>query len=336
MKHFFLKYLAISTVLSLGFYFSTGVVDAFSISQSTIEHVIEPGKKVSGSFSVKNEIDAAANFDVVLQGFQPSGETGSLNFFPSNEFFSESSWIVPQEKFFILQPHEVRDFQYTISVPANASAGGHYIAILFSRAAPQELTTIPTIGTGSKNGVSFFIRVTGNIHEEVQVLNFSTDLADSFRHLPVSFETRLQNLGNVHVKPTGSIVIKNFLGRVVTKLPFNADGVSILPNGTRRFLTTWSKKEDSPVEPWNDTLYSSGFISSLKAEFENFAFGRYTAEIQAVYGDSEQRLTSKTTFWVIPWSIIKVVFSLLLLLITASGFYTRFLIGRYIKKLDSR
>lgn len=317
MKYSYSKYLLVSVIIVSGFLFSANSTHAFSVSRSTIESVIEPGKKVSGNFSVKNETDAAASFDVLLQGFQPIGETGELDFFPSNDFFSESSWITPQENFLVLQPHEVRDFQYTISVPTDASAGGHYVAILFSRAVPQELITTPTIGAGSKNGVSFFIRVTGSIHEEVGVLNFSSKPSDSFRHLPVSFETRLQNLGNVHVNPSGYVVIKNYFGREVAKLPINPDGINILPNETRRFEVKWSKKEDSTV-------------------FENFAFGPYTAEIQAVYGDSEQRLSAKTSFWVVPWSLISAVFIFLLLLVMAFRFYNRRLIGKFIKKLNSR
>ena len=31
----------------------------------------------------------------------------------------------------ILQPHEVRDFNYEISVPSNAISGGHYLSMLF-------------------------------------------------------------------------------------------------------------------------------------------------------------------------------------------------------------
>ena len=330
MKYFYSKYLAISIMIVSGFCFSTGTVHAFSVSRSTIEHVIEPGKLISGSFSVKNETDTIANFDVVLRGFQPIGETGEMDFFSSNETLPELSWFSTQENFLILQPHEVRDFQYTISVPTDASAGGHYVAILFSRAAPQELTTTPTIMTGAKNGVSFFIRVTGAIQEGVGVLDFSSMPSDSFRRLPVSFETRLQNLGNVHVKPSGSVVIKNFLGREVTKLPFNPDSILILPNGTRRFLSTWAKTD------MTEQRKGAGWVSSVMVELRNFAFGPYTAEIQAVYGDSEQRLSAKTSFWIVPWSVISVASALLVLLILATRFYNRFLVGRHIRKLNSR
>ena len=53
MKYYFSKYLIISIAIVTGFCFLPVVANAFSVSESTIEHVIEPGKKVSGSFSVK-------------------------------------------------------------------------------------------------------------------------------------------------------------------------------------------------------------------------------------------------------------------------------------------
>ena len=60
-------------------------------------------------------------------------------------------------------------------------------------------------------------------------MSFSTKPADSFRRLPISFETRIQNLGNVHVKPKGSIVVKNMFGKEVVAVPLNPDNFIILP-----------------------------------------------------------------------------------------------------------
>lgn len=324
MKYYFSKYLIISIAIVTGFCFLPVVANAFSVSESTIEHVIEPGKKVSGSFSVKNETDTPATFDVTIGGVQQSGEIGELIFFKSNDSFLESSWVVPQEKKLILQPHEVRDFNYEISVPSNAISGGHYLSMLFSRTSSDAKARVQT------SGVPFYIRVPGSVHEEIKVLSFSTKPADSFRRLPISFETRIQNLGNVHVKPKGSIVVKNMFGKEVVAVPLNPDNFIILPNSTRRFQSIWTKTGDPAQEG------DLSMIASLKNEVRNFAFGRYTAEIRAEYGDGEQKITAKTTFWVVPRSLILAILAIILILVVASRVYSRYLIGSYIRKLNSR
>ena len=130
MKYYFSKYLIISIAIVTGFCFLPVVANAFSVSESTIEHVIEPGKKVSGSFSVKNETDTPATFDVTIGGFQQSGEIGELIFSNLTILFGIIMDRSARKKL-ILQPHEVRDFNYEISVPSNAISGGHYLSMLF-------------------------------------------------------------------------------------------------------------------------------------------------------------------------------------------------------------
>ena len=323
MKYYFSKYLIISIAIVTGFCFLPVVANAFSVSESTIEHVIEPGKKVSGSFSVKNETDTPATFDVTIGGVQQSGEIGELIFSNLTILFGIIMGSSSRKKL-ILQPHEVRDFNYEISVPSNAISGGHYLSMLFSRTSSDAKARVQT------SGVPFYIRVPGSVHEEIKVLSFSTKPADSFRRLPISFETRIQNLGNVHVKPKGSIVVKNMFGKEVVAVPLNPDNFIILPNSTRRFQSIWTKTGDPAQEG------DLSMIASLKNEVRNFAFGRYTAEIRAEYGDGEQKITAKTTFWVVPRSLILAILAIILILVVASRVYSRYLIGSYIRKLNSR
>ena len=59
--------------------------------------------------------------------------------------------------------------------------------------------------------------------------------------LPVLFETRFKNSGNVHLKPSGDIVIKNVFGRIAGVTPLNPRGSSVLSNSIRRTESEWTK-----------------------------------------------------------------------------------------------
>jgi len=50
-------------------------------------------------------------------------------------------------------------------------------------------------------------------------------------------ETRVENTGNVHFKPTGTLTIKNMFGSEVTTI--NLTSQNVLPDSIRQLINEW-------------------------------------------------------------------------------------------------
>ena len=129
--------------------------------------------------------------------------------------------------------------------------------------------------------------MSGDITEEISVASFEAgeleeedgaqefDEKSFFENGPVTFETRFQNDGNVHLAPTGTITIKNMFGSVVETLQL--DQQNVLPDSVRRTLATWDP---------------------------GFSVGKYTAELSATAGDAAISLSDEISFTIFPWKVL--------------------------------
>ena len=105
----------------------------------------------------------------------------------------------------------------------------------------------------------------------------------------VALSTRISNLGNIHFKPLGNIIVKDMFGREIDNITFNDQGGNVLPNSTRKFATN----------------YQSG----------KFLLGYYKAGLKLAYGQNGESLAATTSFWVVPLWFMVLVLALILLII---------------------
>jgi hypothetical protein len=117
-------------------------------------------------------------------------------------------------------------------------------------------------------------------------MEFSTD-ESVYDTLNVGFTIRLKNTGTVFQRPQGFIIVENMFGTQVEfgdqklKLVDEQSVVGILPGSERRYRVTTAS--------------------------ESFGLGRYTATLNIVYGDEQQRISNSdfsVTFWVLPFKQI--------------------------------
>ena len=93
------------------------------------------------------------------------------------------------------------------------------------------------------------------------------------QHGPIELQLHLQNLGNVHAMPTGSIAIYDMFGRHTETLPL--PNSIILPKTTKTLPITWDNKK---------------------------IMGYYTAVADIAYGTEQQKLSSLPVhMWILPW-----------------------------------
>jgi hypothetical protein len=273
-----------------------------------------PGQTVKFQIFLRNI--SSGNLLVTGQAndFVAAGEDGTPKILlkdEGNDPYSLKSWVGPLPSLNII-PREIKTMTITLSVPANASPGGHYGVIRFT-ATPADLNTTG-VSLSASLGSLVLVTVSGKIQQSLTVKDFSVThngkKGSFFQSGPVSFTERLDNTGNVHLQPTGVVEVTNLFGKKIGAVNVNSPPRNILPQSIRKF--------DQPLD--------KSVIGNKKL------FGRYTAKMKLTYGTPQQTLTASLAFWVIPVKLI-----IIIALVLVAGFFgVRQLLRVYNRRIIER
>ncbi len=288
------------------------------IVPSLVDDLVEPGEVLKKSIRVTNIAETPATMYAMVMDFKPTGEEGKARLIAPNseEGAFIASWINITQEPITFEPGEERTIPYTIAVPENAGPGGHYGAISLGTKAPKARPGDAEKGAAvsiSQQAVSLvLLQVAGEVSEKAMVREFTTDKNFYSTPFETKFTTRIENMGNTHIRPRGMIEIKDMFGKPVTSIPVNDKEANILPESLRKFESVWRGER---------------------------GFGRYEASLALSYGtpvnlggEGKKTLSIKTYFWIFPMKIM--LFSFIGIVIV-SGLFTWFL-KNYRKKAVAR
>jgi hypothetical protein len=288
--------------------FSVFAQGAIRISPVRIEETVDPGEIIRQSIKVTNISGGRTTLYPYLKDFKAGGETGNPELVEAgSEVYGLGAWIEISDikEGMDFEPGEEKEISFTIRVPAETGPGGYYGAVIFGSVPPQARLRGEgeergaAIVVGQQTGCLVLLRISGEVNEDAMIREFSTD--KDFYNAPfkIDFITRIYNLGNVHIRPQGTIEVKNMLGKKVKDIIINDANSNILPESIRRFDNSWEGE---------------------------LGFGRYTAQLVLSFGTSvpeggqgKQTIHDQTSFWIVPWKII--IPSILGLIFTFSLFF---------------
>lgn len=261
---------------------------AFSISPPLIELQANPGQQLTADIKLTNISGGELLIKNQLNDFGAKNETGEPNIIfddVDSTSYSLRQWIASPEPF-TLASKESRTVQVKIDVPADAEPGGHYAVVRFTGTAPE--LEHSGVSLSASIGTLILLQVSGDIKHSAGIEDFFTANSSGakrgfFENAPIYFSERIRNDGNVHIKPTGTLIVKDVFGRTTSTMRVNGDPQdpnnppkSALPNSIRRF--------DQQLD-------------------KSWMFGRYQAEINLEYSDG-QTISDTITFWVIPYKLL--------------------------------
>lgn len=245
--------------------------------------------------------------------FIQDGETGNAKFIESEEIDGRedaSKWISFEEENYYLEFGDTISVSYTITVPDNATPGGHYVALIFSRSS-EGISNDSGVGLGQEIGDLLLMTVEGEYVDRGELVDFQVvDVGKdkewyakkSFEFLPVYFSIRYKNTGTVHTHIGGNIFIhKGDLTKPIATLKVNETSGYTLPNSIRNYVENWNSG-------WI-TKDNSGTLVFNKDNFLKVYWGNYQATLMLKHTVDGERVTSQhnVTFSVIPWRLIVVV-----------------------------
>lgn len=266
---------------------------ALTISPARIELTADPGSTTSNEFTIVNEQDSDQTYYTSVENFEAQGESGTPNFSPTKEGFA--SWVQVIDKVTIKKGEKIK-IPFTITVPKDADAGGHFAAIFLTTTPPA--VSGGEVSVGAKIGMLMLLKVSGDIKEDGGVVSFLLKNGGHFATtLPITFVYRFNNNGNDRVKPTGTTTIRNMIGFTTEELSANPTEGNVLPNSIRRFEVTWGSGEPLPA--------SASFFSQVQYEMRNFALGLYFTNLDLTFGT---KTASKSLYlFVLPWHLLIIV-----------------------------
>lgn len=279
------------------------------IVPAIVEDLVKPGEIINRELRVTNKSDKELEMFAYLRDFKAADEYGKAELIvPGTETGNYiSSWIKISDQGVKFAPGEEKVIPYTIEMPANVGPGGYYGAVVFGTQAPRtragDAEKGAAIGIAQQATSLIFLQIEGKADERADIREFKTDKGLYSTPFNVKFITKIENFGNVHVRPAGVIEIKNTItNKKVASLTVNDDRHNVLPKSARIFENFWS---------------------------DNFGFGKYEASLALSYGtpadkggDGRKTVTMVREFWILP---LKWVLSFALSILATVGLFVFFL-----------
>lgn len=211
-------------------------VRGIGISPTNTELTVNAGDKLSGELTVINDGDTDVAYKLYASDYGVKGEEyiGDFTSDATQANVSAAKWFgLPSANATIKARDQVK-VAYTLTVPANASVGGHYAAV-FVETIPPKTTSGSVINRVDRLASIFYIAVDGNLNLAGHIAELKAPWLQALP--PVTGTLRLTNDGNVHFGADVTFTLASPFGRVGQ--PQNYHG-EVLPGTTRRFVASIS------------------------------------------------------------------------------------------------
>ncbi len=252
----------------------------FVVGPGKVELEIKPGESKIVEITVSNRSGISRVFEISTEDATGSNDPSQTIMLLGDDRgpYSMKDYVFIKTKRFELEQNQRARIPVTISVPANAEAGGLYGSILVSTVS-SEARKGDGQGTASQSAVVarigslFFITIPGVVQKEGNLKDFSTiPKKIFFQSGPINLGLLFENKGSIHLVPSGELRVKNIFDEEVGFLQL--DPWFVMPKSLRLREISWNR---------------------------DFLFGRYTAMVTVSRGYDNLTDEMSYSFWVLPW-----------------------------------
>lgn len=266
---------------------------------------LKPGETYSDEIVFWNLSSVNETYKVFVSGFeQIENQPGTAVILtPEDDAqtpYSASKWVTVEKDTLVLTSNKNTKLKYTINVPQDVTDGEYTVEIfLISESNFQQAGTAAFASLAS--GTPIFIKVGDEFVENAELLKFVSD-KKVYEKIRTIFISRVKNLGDTHIQPTGEIIVENIFKQEVARIPFNKNKQSLLRNTIGDYQDYWDQ---------------SSYLSPNKA----IAIGPMKATLLVTYRSFQPGfavLSGQTNFWIIPWKLLIAILIVIILAIILS------------------
>jgi hypothetical protein len=254
---------ALLCLVLMAFPNAANAVQGIGVSPTSQEIRLQPGQVYTGALTVLNDGGEDITYTLVAADYRIKDSSYRPDFTDSGapSSISPVKWFTFKSAPTLLRAHAQEVVKYTITVPANAVAGGHY-AVLFAQTTPKTGAGGAVISKVVRVGSIFYIATGGELTERATVLPPKIGWFQIEQPFPAIIQ--IQNTGNVHFAATGTATATPLFGKKGPLAQFKGE---VLPQTTRsfdlqvkarqpigiykvKFTFNYFGKEQPPIERW--------------------------------------------------------------------------------------
>jgi len=220
-------------VVLLFLHFSSVLYAGIGVEPTVTEISLSPGKRRAETFTVLNDGDKAIHVKVELEDWERK-----------EEGIEVASWLEVKPLKFELGPGEVRKVKYKIEVPEEAK-GEVMAMVFFGSIAPAG----GGVGIQTRFGVSIYVAIKGTeiVEANIEKLDVVKYGSESSENYGINFGVSVENMGNVHIRPKGKVIVEDKEGNRIKELDVFY-GFPVFPQAKRTFPAIWKGEMLPPGE----------------------------------------------------------------------------------------
>lgn len=228
---------------------------AFSVRPLLVEFRTSPGQVTGHAVRITNDEKNTICLTLETENISAMSSNGAP-IFEEKKSIGLAQWISLAEKNICLWPKETREVHLIAAIPDGVLKSGYYAAAFFTPVSAEQKET----GAAIVNRVGLLIAAridNAVLVERGMISKFTYDQATK------NFTLNFKNEGNVHLRPYGSIALKNKKGETMETLPVNENGLLVLPESTRNFVVLLQKPMFGKIEASINLFYGTGPKSAI-------------------------------------------------------------------------
>lgn len=267
------------------------VAEAITIAPTKQTVVLTPEQTSQVQLFVVNDENTQQQYTPEIDAFQPDSR-GEFPVFGQHD--EAERWFSVSPDSLTLAPGERGTFTFDVIAPAGSEPGVHYIALFAAQAAPEG----SQVAVATRAGSLVYLYVEGDIVEQLLLEQFDTNT--SWTRTPsIDLFLQTENVGNIHVIPTGEVVVKNWKDKVLQRAAINESGKKVLANSR-----------------WQES-------ATLSLDRKQ-AIGKNRVQLFVQYGLADKALVGETVFWYLPtWALVTGTAILLFILAMIRSLFRR-------------
>lgn len=204
--------------------------ESITLSPAVSKPTVSTSEKTEGKLTVINDGLKDYRFLLYARPFSVKSESYDPDYTEITDRTEAYQWIKFDKTDLNLAAGERVSVGYTITVPKNASAGGHY-AVLFAETQPDEPSSTQ-VARKKRVGSLVYITVNGEIKQAGSLESFTVPFWQT--KSPISSNIRINNSGNVHFQVDSKVIYSTIFNK--PRFEINQQNL-ILPGTIRRIET---------------------------------------------------------------------------------------------------
>ena len=163
----------------------------------------------------------------------PSGEISFAGINQDEYSYSLASFLSFESNTLVVEPGQTAAYKVKILNRPDLSPGGHYAAIvakLVQEPGEKRTAVAPAVSS------LVYLRKVGGERFHLTLSDITWSMSPVHIKIPENITLQLQNEGNVHVIPYGTVEITDLFGRVVYRGVINESSLIVLPQSRRNML----------------------------------------------------------------------------------------------------